>query len=86
MIRFYWKAFPVRFRKQCLFRETCSHYVYRRAQEQGFSGGLNALVLRFRQCRPGYYSFTLPGGETCLCLADKTILRQEEIALHLLPG
>lgn len=61
-IRLYWFAWPVRWNRGCLFRETCSHHVYRVTQERGASQGLLALFSRHRQCRPGYSVCASPHG------------------------
>jgi putative component of membrane protein insertase Oxa1/YidC/SpoIIIJ protein YidD len=45
---------PDRFKRQCLFNETCSLFVARVARESGFWPGLRALRTRVSQCRPGY--------------------------------
>lgn len=45
---------PDRFKRQCLFKETCSLLVTRVARESGFWPGLRALRTRVSQCRPGY--------------------------------
>ena len=39
---------------RCLFRESCSCYVERVAEEQGFIAACQAMSLRLRSCRPGY--------------------------------
>jgi hypothetical protein len=45
---------PARFKRQCLFKETCSSFVARVVRESGFWPGLRALRTRVSQCRPGY--------------------------------
>lgn len=49
-----YRRLPARFKRQCLFRETCSSFVARVARESGFWPGLRALRTRVSQCRPGY--------------------------------
>ena len=41
-IRIYWKL-PTRLHQRCIFRETCSHYVYRIASTQGLWAGIQAI-------------------------------------------
>lgn len=48
---------PARFKRQCLFKETCSSFVARVARESGFWPGLRALRTRVPQCRPGYFVY-----------------------------
>ncbi|WP_366914024.1 membrane protein insertion efficiency factor YidD [Niabella sp.] len=54
IIRLYWLT-PEKNRRRCLFKETCSRYVYRITRQQGLRAGLAALKDRRRKCRPGYY-------------------------------
>lgn len=49
-----YRRLPARFKRQCLFRETCSSVVARVARESGFWPGLRALRIRVSQCQPGY--------------------------------
>lgn len=60
-IRLYWKLWPERFRRSCLFRESCSKYVYRVTAHTGASAGFAALLERARRCRGGYSVETLAG-------------------------
>ena len=55
IIRIYQTLTPKRFRGRCLFKESCSNYVYRIVSEEGFKKGLNALKYRYLNCRPNYY-------------------------------
>jgi hypothetical protein len=55
LIRVYWVIWPESKRPTCLFRESCSHHVYRLADTQGFLSALKALLFRMRVCRPGYH-------------------------------
>ena len=54
LIRLYWRVVPSDRRRRCLFKETCSHLVYRIAETEGFSSALRAFFGRCRKCRPGY--------------------------------
>ena len=53
-VRAYWAIWPRHLNRGCLYRETCSHHVYRVARESGAAAGLLALRSRVRRCRPGY--------------------------------
>lgn len=83
LIKLYWKYFPVQKRKVCLFKETCSHYVYRHTEEHGFWIGLKALVQRLKQCRNGYNIYTGENGFE-MELIDGTIVQENEISIELL--
>ena len=76
-IRIYWAVWPARWRRTCLFRESCSRYVYRVATEEGLAGGLRALRERYRACRPGY-GIVRRYGESWLVLADGSTLSASE--------
>jgi putative component of membrane protein insertase Oxa1/YidC/SpoIIIJ protein YidD len=53
-VRGYWAIWPRHLNRGCLYRETCSHHVYRVACESGAAAGMLALLSRVRRCRPGY--------------------------------
>lgn len=54
LIRCYWQLVPEVRRRRCLFRETCSRYVYRETQTLGARAGVVALWRRLCACRPGF--------------------------------
>ena len=73
LIRLYWWLWPAARRRHCLFRLSCSRHVYQATRRHGLRAGLVALRLRFRQCRPGAYSFRHPiTGAWLLQLPDGT--------------
>jgi len=76
-IRLYWIVWPARWRRSCLYRESCSRYVYRAAREAGLAAGFRALRERARTCRPGY-GIVRRGGEAWLVLADGSMLSASE--------
>lgn len=49
-----YRCVPASFKRQCLFKETCSLHVARVARVSGIWPGLQALRTRVSQCRPGY--------------------------------
>ena len=53
LIKFYWKI-TIYKKHKCIFRESCSRYVYRITEKEGFLSGIKALIQRYNQCRPGY--------------------------------
>jgi putative component of membrane protein insertase Oxa1/YidC/SpoIIIJ protein YidD len=83
VIKLYWKVFPENKRRSCLFKETCSHYVYRHTIEQGFFSGVNALKLRLKKCRKGYQLYSGRQGFE-MKLADGSIINEEEISPNIL--
>ncbi|MBN8784598.1 MAG: membrane protein insertion efficiency factor YidD [Terrimonas ferruginea] len=52
-IRIYW-LIPARRRPRCLFKESCSRYVYRITLLHGYKCGINSLKLRRKQCCAGF--------------------------------
>ena len=82
-IRIYWRI-PTRLHTRCIFRETCSHYVYRIASEQGFLAGIRAFRERNRLCRPGYVVYRSQG-HFYLKTATGAIIEEKDIALTELP-
>ena len=74
VIRFYW-TMPRLNKGCCHFKETCSRYVYRMTEEQGFKAGLNAFKARYAQCRPNVAVITLDGTDFVV-FQDKTIIER----------
>lgn len=57
-------------RKHCIFKESCSHYVYRITKGFGLRKGVLALNERKQKCRAGYYYIN----KTQIRLADGSIV------------
>lgn len=80
-IRFYWILKSNKQPARCLFRISCSRYVYQIATEDGFFKGVHALFKRYRNCRHGYQLMINPlNGQKTMVLPDGTNIRQNEIA------
>lgn len=76
-------VFPEKKRRSCLFKETCSHYVFRYTDAGGFFKGAKALLERMKKCRKGYQLYSgLQGFE--MELVDGSIIKEDEIAPRLL--
>lgn len=82
-IRIYW-VIPTKLHSKCIFKETCSHYVYRIAKQQGFLAGINALKERNRLCRSGYVVYRFEG-RFYLKTTDGHVFGQENISESILP-
>lgn len=82
-IQAYW-LIPTRLHDRCIFRESCSHYVYRVARQRGFLAGLSALMERNSLCRPGYVVYRFEG-KFFLKTAGGQVFEEDDIALSLLP-
>lgn len=84
-IKSYWLLVPEVKRKNCLFRESCSRYVYRITFEQGFIKGLKAFKERFKKCRSGYKIINIGNSEyQAFELVDGSILRKDEASEFLI--
>ena len=87
-IRAYWRFWPPQRRRTCLFRESCSHHVYRRTVEAGIGGGLTALIARVRRCRPGFVALPATNlrPETLILFRDGSVAPLSEMAPRLAVG
>jgi len=82
-IQLYWRLWPQRFRRSCLFRESCSRYVYRVTARSGVCAGLVVLWDRARRCRGGYRVETI-AEDLVVRLVDGSILSEAEASPSLL--
>ena len=79
IIQLYWKLVPEDRRRSCIFRLSCSHYVYEVVQSRGATQGLKAFVSRWRQCRPGYS--VVPNYQSLrVLLRDGSVADESDIA------
>lgn len=79
-IRVYW-CLPKRYRRKCLFKESCSRHVYFVTRRDGFKKGINALQKRWRQCRPGYAVYIGPEGKEQVVLRDGYMVQRSDTTL-----
>lgn len=54
-IRLYWKLSPAVNGHRCIFKESCSHLVYRVAKEEGTLQAMRELTQRWHVCGPVYH-------------------------------
>ncbi|WP_158797880.1 membrane protein insertion efficiency factor YidD [Pedobacter sp. L105] len=59
-IRIYWATVPKGKRRKCIFRTSCSQYVYQATRKEGFNSGLAALKYRYLNCRGDFHIFEDP--------------------------
>jgi putative component of membrane protein insertase Oxa1/YidC/SpoIIIJ protein YidD len=83
LIRMYW-LWPKTRRRQCLFRQSCSHFVYDTASKKGFVQGVRALYARFRRCT-GSYELVKTDGRFYLHHPVGMFTDEEDISRRLLP-
>jgi putative component of membrane protein insertase Oxa1/YidC/SpoIIIJ protein YidD len=85
MIRIYWFTKSRNNKPKCIFRKSCSHYVYEITQKQGFLKGLKAFMFRYRNCRGHVQIFKNPiSNKTNMLLPSRIIIEENEIAERLL--
>lgn len=84
-IKMYWTLIPKSKRKRCIFRTSCSNYVYQITKNEGFTNGLRAFNFRYRNCRGNFEIFKNPiNQKTQMLLPSKSIIDNEEIAERLI--
>jgi uncharacterized protein len=76
----YWRIIPPSKRRKCIFRTSCSKYVYEKTTSDGFVSGIKALRYRFQNCRSGAGIIENPTGEIHLILPNQRILNESEIS------
>jgi putative component of membrane protein insertase Oxa1/YidC/SpoIIIJ protein YidD len=85
LIKFYWFIIPERKRRRCIFRISCSRYVYQTTKNEGFYEGLIAFRYRFLNCRSGYQIFEHPvDGHITMVLPNGQLLTEAGISEKLL--
>ena len=83
IIRLYWLIPPAK-RKNCLFRVSCSKYVYNITLQYGLIKGLYALQYRYKSCRPGAKVFlNRHTGKLQMILPDNIVIEECHIAEHI---
>lgn len=78
IIRIYQLYFPKKYRGCCLYRESCSNFVLRVTQNNGFIAGLKAFKYRWENCRSNYY-LVKKEGYFLLITNDKRIIEEKDI-------
>lgn len=85
LIKIYWVLIPKNKRKQCIFRKSCSQYVFEITQEKGLLKGLKALNFRIKNCKYGFELFKNPiTGKMQMVLPNRQIISENGIAERLL--
>jgi len=85
VIKMYWKIIPPSKRKKCIFRKSCSNYVFEITQKEGFINGLKAFQFRYKNCRGNFAIFKNPiTNKIQMILPSQIIIDKEEIAERLI--
>lgn len=74
----YWLLVPKHKRRKCLFKKSCSNYVYDITKSEGFISGLKALRFRMCNCNP-YHSIMELDGQNILITKTNETLQEHEI-------
>ena len=74
IIHLYW-LIPKHHRRSCIFKQTCSQYVYHELAHNGFVAGIRAFKKRFYQCRPNYAIIKLDGQDFVVLNDDSLVLK-----------
>lgn len=85
IIKLYWILIPQSKRKKCIFRKSCSKYVYDITIKEGSIKGFKALKFRIKNCKPGFIIFKNPISEkTQMLLPNHQVIEENNIAKRLL--
>ena len=79
-IKLYWILIPKRKRKTCIFKESCSHYVYNVTKKHGSVKGVNSFFLRRKQCRKGYTFCFGENGGVIIQLVDGSKVNEDMVS------
>ena len=84
-IQLYWFLVPPIKRRQCLFKKSCSHFVFEAAHENGLTAGLRALRYRFKRCHAGSAVYVDPNsGKATMVLVNNDLINHDEISYRVL--
>jgi putative component of membrane protein insertase Oxa1/YidC/SpoIIIJ protein YidD len=84
-IRLYWFFKSKNKAPCCIFRKSCSHYVYDKTTDEGFLAGIKALIFRIKNCKYGFELFIYPiDKKTYMILPNKDVIDEGGIAERLL--
>ena len=85
LIKFYWFFKSKEKPPCCIFRKSCSHYVYDKTCKEGFISGLKALRFRVNNCKYGFELYKDPiNKKTYMILPNNKTIDEKEIAERLL--
>lgn len=85
IIRMYWLIKSKKSKPKCIFKKSCSHYVYEEALHYGFLRGLKAFHFRYKNCRYGNEIFkNTVNNDIQMMLPSKSIIDSKEIAERLI--
>ncbi|WP_378174264.1 membrane protein insertion efficiency factor YidD [Aquimarina sp. SS2-1] len=84
-IKLYWFFVAKSKRRRCIFRKSCSNYVYEETCKKGFISGLKALRYRYQNCRSDFIIFDHPiNDQKLMLLPNQEIIEEKEISERLI--
>jgi len=85
IIKLYWVLIPKHKRRHCIFKKSCSKYVYDITLQYGLKEGLKAFHFRYKNCRNEYELFENPlNGEIQIILPNKNVIKEKDISSKLI--
>jgi putative component of membrane protein insertase Oxa1/YidC/SpoIIIJ protein YidD len=85
VIQLYWKFIPPSKRKKCIFKKSCSNYVFEKTKKEGFISGLKAFLFRYKNCRGNFAIFKNSiTNKIQMILPSQIIIDREEISERLI--
>lgn len=76
-IELYWLFVPRHERRKCLFKRTCSNYVYEKTKKEGLLVGIKALLFRIKNCNPNFSILEIDGKKLLVSANNKTFPEDE---------
>lgn len=78
IIKCYHTLLPMKMRRKCLHKESCSNHVFRITKDEGFIKGIEAFKFRFHNCNPNYW-LTKVNGKVLLITSNYEIIEEDYI-------
>ena len=83
VIKMYWITIPKSRRRKCLFRESCSNYVYQETKYKGAISGLKAFLFRVRNCNSNHHLIKVED-KIILITKDQHVFTEEKISKYMI--
>jgi putative component of membrane protein insertase Oxa1/YidC/SpoIIIJ protein YidD len=86
IIKIYWAIIPKSKRRKCIFRLSCSKFVYSETKEKGVLKGVTALSFRIKNCNNNFDIYLDPfSNKRKMLLQNGITIDEDEIASFLIP-
>ncbi|WP_421938242.1 membrane protein insertion efficiency factor YidD [Pedobacter sp.] len=87
VIKLYWAIVPKNKRRRCIFKISCSQYVYHKTKNEGLIKGIAAIRYRFNNCRSGFHIYEDPIDKCkTMILPNLQMIKENEISERFLNG